>query len=262
MPRVPVIDLTGDHHIHTRLCNHASGEMEEYVLAALDRGLQSMSFLEHLECGIIYNHRTWLEPRHFSDYFAEGRRLQKKYGSHIQIRLGVELGYNPRAVEELHQVLQQFPFEHIGLSYHYFFNGRSHLNMVSRRAANLEALAAAGTARILDAYFSGLLDAVRELPCDKICHLDAVLRHLPGVAFSSDNLLQVERLLTLMAEKNIGLEINTSGFDLRGIPYPDSGILARTHDHQIPLIPGSDAHHPDQVGRHFHRLADLLSPVY
>jgi len=65
------LDLSQDSHIHTRLCNHATGEMEEYVLAALNKGLQTIIFLEHLEEKTVYFERTWLTEADFSYYFEK-----------------------------------------------------------------------------------------------------------------------------------------------------------------------------------------------
>lgn len=259
MPRLPAIDLSGDHHIHTCLCNHASGEMEEYILAAINKELLKITFLEHLECGIIYKHRTWLNPEHFTEYFQEGKRLQKLYAGRITIRLGVEVGYNPAAVDQLRNMLSRFPFEHVGMSYHFYFDGSKHLNMVSRRRENIDALIAAGVDRVLDEYFSGLIQACSELQCDKICHLDAGLRHMPGLCFKRRHYKQIEQLLTIMQKKKIALEVNTSGIELRSHPYPSEDILKRANDLNIALLAGSDAHRPDQVGRYFAQLPRLLS---
>ncbi|MBW2329306.1 MAG: histidinol-phosphatase, partial [Deltaproteobacteria bacterium] len=246
---------SGDHHIHTRLCNHAHGEMEDYVQAAINKGLLSMTFLEHLECGIYYDHRTWLTNKLFAEYFREGKRLQKKYAGQIDIRLGVEVGYNPAAVPQLKKILARYPFEHVGLSYHFYFDGNRHLNMVSHRQDNIDALATIGTNRVLDEYFNGLIRACKELPCDKICHLDAGLRHTPELCFTKQHREQIEQLLVLMQKKKIALEVNTSGIELRSSPYPAEDIVKRAHELKIPLIAGSDAHRPDQVGRYFMQLS-------
>ncbi len=253
------IDLSGDHHIHTSLCNHARGEMEEYILAAIARGLDSITFLEHLECGIIYNHRTWLEPNHFKEYFFQGKQLQKQYAGRIAVRLGVEVGYNPAAVRQLRAALTDYPFEHIGLSYHFYFDGSRHLNMLSRRPENVEALIAVGVDHVLEEYFNGLLQACRELQCDKICHLDAGLRHIPDLIFKESHYRAIEQLLTVMQQNDIALEVNTAGFDLRSQTYPSIDIINYAGQLSIPLVAGSDAHRPDQVGRHFGRLAEMLA---
>ncbi len=258
-PSCPCFGLSGDHHIHTRLCNHATGEMEEYVQAAIRKGLQSMTFLEHLECGIRYDHRTWLTSEDFNVFFKEGKRLQKKYRCRITVRLGAELGYNPDAVPELRSMLTRFPFEHIGLSYHFYFNGQQHLNMVSSRPDNIRGLTAAGAEQVVDAYFNGLIQACTLFPCDKICHLDAVLRHIPNLIFTAQQRRLIEQLLLLMQKKKIALEINSSGYAMRSQPWPAAEIIDQATALKIPLIAGSDAHRPEQVGRCFERLAVYMT---
>ena len=114
-----ILDTTVDGHVHTSLCHHAQGQMEEYVLSAIDRGLRKLIFLEHLEVGIEYFECTWLTEEDFAQYHAEGKRLQEKYRSRIEIGLGVEVGYNPRFQEKLLQLLAMHTWDRIGISYHF-----------------------------------------------------------------------------------------------------------------------------------------------
>ncbi|WP_417914661.1 histidinol-phosphatase [Candidatus Electronema sp. JM] len=251
----PPLDLSGDHHIHTKFCNHASGEMEEYVQAAVSKGLRTMTFLEHLECGLLYEQQIWLTPELFRLYFAEGLRLRKKYAGQIAVRLGVEIGWNAFAAEELLAVLESFPFEHRGLSCHFYFDGSRHLNLLSSKREHIDALAAIGPEPVLDAYFASLIEACAAIPCDKLCHLDAALRHLPPFRLTARHHKLISELLQLMLKKNIALEVNTSGYEVRPQPYPVLDIIWQAADLGIPLIPGSDAHHPRQVGRYFELLA-------
>jgi len=253
------VNLKEDSHIHTHLCNHASGEMEEYVLAAIDMGLESIVFLEHLETGINYFERTWLTEEDFTYYLDEGRRLQDAYSGRIRILLGVEVGYNPAAAGRLREWLNSHPWDRIGLSYHFLFDGTRHLNMVSRRKGNIEALEALGPESVLTRYFDDLIRAAQEIDCHMICHLDAAMRHSQGLRFQPSHWEQVETLLQLMHEKGIMLELNTSGFPLRGEPFPCRSIVIRAMELGIPLVAGSDAHSPAQVGRSFERLPSFLS---
>lgn len=253
------VDLYADNHIHTRLCNHASGEMEEYVLAAIERGLHTITFLEHMEAEIWYFERTWLTAEDFSAYFIEGSRLREIYQDQISIRLGVEVGWNPRAGDMLREGLANHSWDLVGLSYHFLFDGRQHLNMVSRRKKNIEALATYGPDRVLTEYFDGLIQGIKEIDCDVLCHLDAVLRHSPGLQFKDHHWQQIENLLQLIRRKGVLLELNTSGFSLRGSPYPGSPIIRRARELGIGFLAGSDAHRPDQVGRDFNRLPELLT---
>jgi histidinol-phosphatase (PHP family) len=257
VPGKIIVDQGLDSHVHTRLCNHATGEMEEYVSAAIDRGLHTIIFSEHLEEGIVYFERTWLTDDDFAYYFEEGRRLQEKYRHRITVQLGVEIGFNPRAIETLQEKTARYPWDHIGLSYHYYFTGSEHLNMVSRRRRNIDKLVDLGVEKVVSEYFSGILMGLTLLDCHVVCHLDAVMRHLPGLQFTPAHIEQIDQILELMQKKDIALEINTSGFSLRGAPYPDAALLRKAAVMQIPFMAGSDAHHPDQVGRFFDRLPDL-----
>ncbi|MCI5150441.1 MAG: hypothetical protein D3916_13830, partial [Candidatus Electrothrix sp. MAN1_4] len=54
---------------------------------------------------------------------------------------------------------------------------------------------------------------------------------------------------------NIALEVNTSGYELRPHPYPSFELIRKSQQLGIPLIIGSDAHKPEQVGRYFTRAA-------
>jgi histidinol-phosphatase (PHP family) len=228
--------------------------MEEYVVAALQKGLRAMTFLEHLECGLVYDHQIWLTPELFALYFEEGKRLQEHYADQITIRMGVEIGWNALAVRELHDALARFPFAHRGLSCHFYFDGTHHLNLLSSRQKHIETLSAIGTEPLLEAYFSSLIQACNAIACDKLCHLDAALRHLPPFSLNTRHHELISELLSVMQTKNIALEVNTSGYELRSQPYPAEEIIREAVALGIALILGSDAHHPSQVGRYFERL--------
>lgn len=256
-----MIDTTVDGHVHTSLCNHAHGEMEEYVQAAILRGLHAIFFLEHLEAGIEYFESTWLTDDDFDYYFVEGRRLQGKYKGRLKIGLGVEVGYNPDNLEKINRRLARHRWDRIGISYHFLKHNGHHLNMVSRKSVNISALDSLGTELVVERYLRGLIEAVESLDGDVLCHLDAVLRHQTGGGIQKchDNL--VDTLLRAMADKNMALEINTSGFVIRDQPFPEPAIIKKAIELGIPLVAGSDAHRPEQVGRHFERLPLVINQV-
>ncbi|WP_310599384.1 histidinol-phosphatase [Desulfobulbus sp.] len=257
----PSIDIHEDGHVHTRLCNHAVGEMEDYVEQAVQRGLTTLIFLEHLETDIRYPLPSWLEDEDFAVYFREGERLKQQYRGVIDIRLGAETGFNPAAIPGIRRRLADYPFERVGMSCHFYRHGDVHLNLLSNRRQSLDQFATIGADTVITAYFNALTEAVAALDCDVLCHLDAVLRHLPGIRFNDGHRRQIEQLLDNMQAKNVALEINTSGFDYRGIPFPADWIVAEALRRGIPLRAGSDAHQPSEVGRHFDRLPAYLAAI-
>jgi histidinol-phosphatase (PHP family) len=232
--------------------------MEEYVRSSIEKGLRRIIFLEHYEAGVSYFESTWLSDNDFRFYHEEGVRLKEKYRDAIDVGIGVEVGYNPSAVSETKEFLGRFQWDRIGISYHYFEIDGRHYNVVSRRQHNIDAFTSYGIDRVMDGYFTGLLSAICELPGDVICHIDAALRHHPALSFRKRHWQQVDLLLGAMKEKGMALEVNTSGYRLRDQPFPTPAIILEALRCGIPLVAGSDAHHPDEVGRCFDRLGQDL----
>lgn len=254
------IDITADNHIHTPYCHHAHGKMEEYVQAAITGGLKSICFLEHLEKGVSYFETTWLNDDEFSNYLSEGEGLQKKYRHKLKIGLGIEIGYNPNCQSETLSFLSRYQWDQIGISYHFLPTADVyHLNMVSRKPVNKDAADRYGVEQVVSDYFRGLLAAVNTLPGTILCHLDAVLRHHPEIRFTSEHHKMILTLLDAIATKGMALEINTSGYRHREIPYPTGPIVREALLRGIKLVAASDAHRPEQVGRYFDRLPDFIA---
>lgn len=253
------LDISTDHHIHTRLCNHASGEMEEYVEAGIANGLHRIIFLEHFEIGISYFESTWLREEDFIFYCSEGKRLKEKYKNKIQIGIGVEIGYNPDYVSETLGFLKSFSWDWVGLSYHFLKSDGMHANLVSKRQYNLDALGKIGVDNVITMYLQSLMKAIEQIPANMLCHLDAVLRHHPEIQFMPRHYSLIRELLEAMVRKKMALEVNTSGFHIRGEPFPSLSILKEAITLGIPLAAASDAHRPADVGRHFDKLPALLN---
>ncbi len=252
-----------DGHIHTKYCHHAKGEMEEYVLSGIAAGLEEIVFLEHMEAGVSYFEKTWLTEDDFDLYFSEGQRLQKKFKKRIRISLGVEVGYSPSHREELLKRLERRKWDRVGVSYHFMPvpEKEHHLNLVSRKESNILAIEAGGCHKILCEYFSTLTEAVEFLPGTVLCHLDAALRFQPGITIDSSYRKQIQKLLGAVKKKGMALEVNTSGFSIRGTPFPAPFIIREALALKIPLLAGSDAHKPEDVGRNFNLLEKYLQTI-
>ena len=259
MPDSLPLSIHTDNHVHTRYCRHASGEMEEYVLQAIAAGLRKIVFLEHMEAGVRYFERTWLTEEDFDLYFSLGQSLQRKYKGQITIALGVEVGYSPSHRSELLERLAKRNWDRIGVSYHFMEHpdpGKNHLNLLSRKSVNHDAIAAAGPDIVLAKYLQSLKEAITTLPGTVLCHLDAPLRHFPGHHLDERYIKEIQDILKIVKRQGMELEINTSGFKTRGTPYPAPFIIEEAIKLGIPLAPGSDAHRPQDVGREFVKLED------
>lgn len=249
-----------DTHIHTRFCDHATGEMEEYVLAGIQKRLRKIIFLEHMEEGISCEHKTWLSEKDFDRYFAEGKKLQQQYGHMIEIGLGVECGFNPDAAEKLTGRLLSRQWDQVGVSCHFLKleGSDGHINLFSRKEKYIQLARREGIERLLDRYFSTLAQAVQTLPGTMICHLDGALRFVPELQLTERHYRQITSLLLSARKKNMAIELNSSGYDIRREQFPSNRILAMVFANKLPCLFGSDAHRPQDVGRYFDALSRLL----
>ncbi len=234
--------------------------MEDYVLSAIQKGLREIVFLEHMEAGVNYFETTWLSEKDFDDYFFYGEALQEKYRKEIDIKLGVEVGYSAECHQELIDRLAARKWDRVGLSYHFhkMAGMPHHLNLVSRKKINIEAIEQHGPDTILSKYYDTLIQAVKTFPATVLCHLDAALRFQKNHKPKKSHLTQIATLLDLVQEKRLAVEINTSGFAIRDEQFPSSKILQMLLTRDIPLFIGSDAHRPKDVGRFFAEIPPLL----
>ena len=255
------IDRYVDGHVHTALCHHATGTMEQYVVAAIEANLRRICFLEHMEEGIDTSRITWLTESDFDTYFNEGKRLQKLYKDDIDIELGVEVGYSPEHADTLLLRLSAREWDRIGLSYHFHrpADCRYHLNLVSKRDPRLLQLNIEEARKIEEAYYRNLTQAIEIIPANILCHIDGVLRYHPLRQDIDPPWPIIEALLDGMKKRGLALEINTSGIVIRGEVFPGKKILTMAVEREIPLVAGSDTHRPEDVGYGFTQLDKLLT---
>jgi len=256
-----LIDPHNDGHIHTELCHHAVGKMEEYVICAIEKELSEVCFLEHMEEGVLASRTTWLTESDFDWYFEEGQRLQKKYGKEISIGLGVEVGFNPEHADTLLHRLSRRTWSRIGVSYHFhrMAGAREHLNLIGKSDEAVYLLSLEDAAAVERDYYLNLILATQTLPGNVLCHIDAALRHYPHRALLEPPWQLIETLLENVKKRGMAIEINTSGIALRDEVFPNRKILKMALEKRIQLQAGSDAHRPEDVGNCFELLQDICS---
>ena len=112
--------MISNYHTHTLRCRHARGADEEYVLAALDRGLQVLGFADHspyIFPGEYYS--TMRMPMNeLGDYVSSVLALKEKYAGQIAIKLGLELEYYPGCFADTLAELKKYPFDYFLLGQH------------------------------------------------------------------------------------------------------------------------------------------------
>ena len=111
-----------DYHIHSKLCGHGVGELEDYVRFAVQSGLPEMGFSEHIF--MYWLPETARDPElampenAFEPYVREVRRLQAAYPE-IRLRLALEADFIVDHEAELRHVLGSHEWDYLIGSVHF-----------------------------------------------------------------------------------------------------------------------------------------------
>jgi len=242
-----------DTHVHTRLCRHATGEPAEYVLRAGQEGLAALGFTDHVPAPDGYDPACRMGLAEFPEYLAilEGARRDAP----LPILAGIEADYYPGALPFLTGWLREQPFDMVLGSVHYIadwaFDNPA-------EAAAWESVELPGAWR---QYF-GLVAALADTRLfDVMAHLD--LPKLFGHRLPDPVMREIAApALDRVAAAGMAVELNTAGLRraAREI-YPSPLLLAMARKRGIPILFGSDAHCPGDVGRDFDLAVALARDV-
>lgn len=239
-----------DYHVHTMLCSHARGTMEQYVDHALQAGITEICFLDHLTLN-EKGRELSMTPDEVPLYYYAARRLQAAYRSRIKIKVGLEVDFTPELEESARTAAERFDFDVIGGSVHFVEERNLVSSRISRRLREKPDTA------FYENYLD-LMDRMLDLKyIDIVCHFDVIKKFgtLPPEWFYD----KAGALLDKIAQTGKVLEINTSGAAHPvGEIYPRPALLDGCRKRRIPLSLGSDAHLPEQVGRGFAEAAEIL----
>ena len=255
-----------DYHMHTSLCGHARGTMDEYVERALALGFTQIGFSGHFPYPEDYDFPfpDCVIPRQdFGTYLDRARSLRDRYAGKIAIRIGAEFDYLGRdcSYHPLEQA-RGMELDFCLCSVHIV----DHLVVDYKPEVLLEGMAERGwdIDRVYERYFEMLHELARPGFCTTLGHLDLVKKLGPveGLIPQRNHSAEIDRVLDALADAGIAMEINTAGWDKPcREQYPALEIIRRAVAKGVRITAGSDAHAPEEVGRHFGKLAGILAEV-
>ncbi|URA11021.1 PHP domain-containing protein [Thermospira aquatica] len=238
--------ILADCHIHSFFSSDANLSIDDITHKARERHLEFFTISDHYE---IWSHEGYtFHPEERCFFLLEKQKLFPG------LLIGVEIG-EPQENPSLLQKWQNLPFD--------LFLGSIHVvkNMFGPHSeGNFP------DEEVYRAYFSEVKRMVETTEIDAVAHLDFPRRYL-GSYFIPWEIL--DEILTIMIERQIALEINTSAWR-KGISasMPDEAILRRYAElGGKRILTGSDAHLLDEVGdgieRAFHLARELgLTPGF
>jgi histidinol-phosphatase (PHP family) len=260
--KLPVISCRldqADYHIHPDYSKDATGSIDDYCRRALELGLSEICFTTHYDRDPM---RKEVDPFMRVDgklvavseqvvkrYIQDIRKADERYRSRgLSARAGLEVDYAPHYESILKDELAGYDLDYILGAVHCL----DHMAITSSDEApdcfehkKMEDMAAEYYGVVAQAVESGLFDVM--------AHLDIYRKY--GLGFYGEGILTahrglVEPILKIMANDNVGLEINT-GVLRRGHaePCPCLEIVDMAFSMGVRLVAfGSDAHELDQLG--------------
>jgi histidinol-phosphatase (PHP family) len=240
-----------DYHLHTRLCKHASGEINEYVEWAIQLGLKEIAFTDHIPLPNNYDIAHRMHEREIEIYLDWLANMRKSYPE-IIIRYGIEADYIEGLEEYLEQFLKNYQFDIVIMSIHFIkkwpkgdwvFN----YSFPERTPDD-----------IFKDYITAMIKGIRTELFDVVGHADLI--KLPGQSLVQLVPNLVQELLKEIKSAGMAIEINSSGYRREiNESYPGFDWLGMIKEYQIPITTGSDAHLPSQIALNFSDLYQALT---
>jgi histidinol-phosphatase (PHP family) len=232
-----------DLHNHTTLCNHAEGELFQYIEEAIKRKIDFFGVTDHAPMNFDKTYRMSFDQ--IGEYFNLIEEVQKKYRGKIEILKGFEVDYLPNFHDP--RVLEA-PVDYLIGSIHFLQGwGFDNPEFIGRyESENID--------QLWELYFKEVENMVESNLFQIVGHLDLmkVFKFFPKEKKIDDF---VEPVLKKIAKSKMAIEINGSGYRKPiGEPYPSISILKRIYDYRIPITFSSDAHSPSAVGVYLEEL--------
>jgi len=253
-PRTPVVPC--DTHTHTARCGHASGRDEEFVDAAMARGLNAIAVTDHLPFYWLPRERhdptLAMAPEELPRYVEAVLNLRERYRGRIEVLLGIEADYVEGFEELLEGELGRYPFD-VVLGSEHWLDGwwvDAPASVARYREGQSE------VDRIWARYAEAVVAAARSGLFDVLTHLDLPKKFgfRPTEPFAG----REDDIVEAVAASGCAVELSSAGLRKPvGEEYPAPALLRRLVHSGVPLVLSSDAHAPTEVAFAFSGLSSL-----
>jgi histidinol-phosphatase (PHP family) len=245
--------IPADYHLHTSLCGHASGRIDDYVGQAVRTGIQEIGFSDHFPLYFLPPGKTIPDYAMSDNQLPLYAEMVKRCaeGSPLKVKLGIEVDYVPGFEKKLAYELAAYPFDYVTGSVHFIdgwgFDNPDEIEEYSKRELYL----------VCEQYFNLVQQAALTGLFDVMAHPDLVKKF--GFHLERDLTSLYEETARAFKKAGVCVEVNSAGlrYPAREI-YPAPALLAIFNQHSIPVTLGSDAHAPEQVGAGLEEALQLI----
>lgn len=252
-----------DTHIHTKNSHDSTQTIDEVCLSAIGKGLKGVYITNHIPSSRYRCLEEDLEVMQ-KDY-EDVLYARKKYGDKLKIYLGAELADYSISDDVFKNIPKKYELDIILGSLHGFYINDVEIHF-SRDIMD-ESVSDEIIFERLKEYFNVVLATAKECDIDTLCHLTYPLRYIVGKykrnVDINDYIDQITEIFKTIIERNIALEINTSGIGtIMNETMPMYALIKLYYNLGGRLITlGSDAHVKENIAKGFDKVKTDLKEI-
>ena len=263
------IQMKVNYHTHSHYCD-GKGELEEYVIAAIDKNFTHLGFSGHAP--VPFENHFAIRSEQYLDYCNEVRSLQKKYSDIIKISLGLEIDYIPGIIDDFEPLVKEGNLDFCIGSIHSINKNRENdlWNIDGADWTKYDK----GLAEVYDndiragvkAFYDHTNEMIITQKPDIIGHFNKIEMNNKNRYFHADEKWYcklVNETLDVIEKSGCICEINTRGIYKGRYPdfYPSTAILKLMKPRNIPVIVSTDAHLPSELDLEMDNAYRLLDEI-
>ena len=221
------------YHSHTRWCNHADGEISDYIEEAVRQGFELFTICDHTpdDQNPFGPRASWQD---LPAYLQAVQKAEEQYSGRIRLLRGFEAEYYPEMMHRYQELKDQNGFQVWILGQHESADHR--LNYYHMK--DLDAEIRQYTADLLDGLATGFFPV--------LAHPDLVILDCPGHRPVPVFLDCMRQLFAYCEAHQIVVELNANGFR-GGKGYPCREVWEMSREYHLRYLISSDAHAPAQL---------------
>ena len=238
-----------DYHVHTPLCQHATGWPVEFAERALELGLGELGFADHNPMPAPFD--DWRMPLVDLQRYIDSVEAARARFPELTIRLGLECDFLTGGEPWIEEIAGMAKWDFLIGSVHYLPEGWEvdHPKYIGRFRDG-------DVGEIWASYWEQYERCIRSGLFDFVAHPDLPKKF--GFRPTGDLRRFYEPAIVALAETGTAFEINTAGLrkECREL-YPAPEFLEMAHAADVPLLINSDAHAIEELAAGYSEAAAL-----
>ena len=231
-----------NYHTHTYRCNHATGDVPDYCLKAVELGFDTIGFTDHNPFPDNYLPDMRMSIEEFPDYISDINNAREDFKS-LKIFAGLECDY--RSEEKFKNFYKDYLLDEMGLDY---LTGSVHVYPYNGgiRGVHGESM----DCEMRKSYFDVMMKIIKSGNFCYINHPDLFGQQMDK--WDKECEIMSRYVAEACKDEGVALELNTSGIAKRvlhpeeshRLNYPIVQFWEIVSDVGCEVVVNTDAHHP------------------